>query len=186
MNEFIFESVGPHMRAVRSVAVLIAAAATVGCAYEGLDQEIRKTNAEKQQADGGARVADAAQPRNAEGSHDNGGGAPPETSPPAPPFPIELSLGVALPQTLPEGTAVGCSLEYRFVQGGPDPSWRYAVLAQAANGAQSIHEVPLRQRDTLNWFVAWRPGDGPFHARIVGRGPDGTQRQLSDVIELRE
>lgn len=114
----------------------------------------------------------------------------PAANPPAAVSPsthgVELSLPVALAQTLPGGTAMGFSVNYRFLQGGPQPGWQYAVVVQAADGRRDARELPSGPQGTLQWFVDWKPGDGPFQGQAIGRAPDGTVHPLSDVITFSE
>ena len=95
---------------------------------------------------------------------------------------IRLSAGVALPQTLPTGTAMSFSVDYQFTQGAPNPSWRYVWVVEPSNGPPAKIGVRLQERGTLQAFVLQlRPEHGPFESHIE----DGQGSQLSRSIQLQ-
>lgn len=108
---------------------------------------------------------------------------PPVASPSAPSGPpIRLSAGVALPQNLPSGTAMGFSVDYRYVQGGPEAGSRYVWVIQGNQPDPFRQDVQLQQDGTLQTFVPpWRPEHGPFQCHIE----DGHGKRLSDSAPLR-
>ena len=121
-------------------------------------------------------------------------GNPPEASPPpasprpprAPQRPagpsIRLSAGVALPQSLPTGTAMGMSVDYAFTAGQPQPSLSYVWVIEPAKADPVRQPVELSQRGTLQaFFTQLRPEHGPFNAHI--EGSDGSR--LSRSVSLR-
>jgi hypothetical protein len=100
----------------------------------------------------------------------------------SPSLPVQLSAGVALPQTLPDGTAMGFSVDYQFVQGQPDPNTAYVWVIERSQGAPSRQSVKLSPRGTLQGFVSEiRPEEGPFQTHLE----DGRGNRLSPTIPLR-
>jgi len=95
---------------------------------------------------------------------------------------IRLSAGVALPQSLPTGTAMGMSVDYVFTAGQPVSSQRYVWVIEPAKGNLVKQRVQLSQRGTLQaFFPQLRPENGPFRAYI--ESSDGSR--LSTSISLR-
>jgi len=95
---------------------------------------------------------------------------------------IRLSAGVALPQTLPTGTAVGISVDYQFTQGGPAAGANYVWVIEAAGNNETIKQpVQLSDRGTLQGFTPFRPEHGPFSTHIENY--KGTR--LSKSVSLR-
>ena len=108
---------------------------------------------------------------------------PPETAPQrSAASPIKLSMGVALAQTLPTGTAMGMSVEYEFTAGEPLPSNSYVWVIEPAKGKPVRQPVQLQRSGTLQaFFSQLKPEQGPFSAHI--EGSDGNR--LSKSISLR-
>ena len=112
---------------------------------------------------------------------------PPRSRPPAEPQrrtgpSISLSAGVALPQSLPTGTAMGISVDYTFTIGQPRPSLAYVWVIEAANADSVKQSVQLNLSGTLQqFFTQLRPQHGPFHTHI--ESSDGTR--LSRSMSLR-
>lgn len=103
-------------------------------------------------------------------------------SSPAANFPIQLSAGVALPQTLPTGTAMGFSVDYRWAQGQPDPNAPYYWVIEAAGAPPLRQAVRLDRQGTLQGFaLELRPEHGPFQTYIT----DASGRRLSPIVPLR-
>jgi hypothetical protein len=101
--------------------------------------------------------------------------------------PIQLSAGVALPQSFPTGTVMSFSVDYRFASGGPDPSCRYVWIIRAS-GAADPWEAPvqLQSQGTLQSFVeAWRPEQGPFEAALDEVDAGGKRRRISSTAPLK-
>jgi hypothetical protein len=95
---------------------------------------------------------------------------------------IRLSAGVALPQSLPTGTAMGISVDYTFTIGQPRPREAYVWVIEAANADSVKQPVQLSPSGTLQqFFTQLRPQHGPFHAHI--EASDGTR--LSQSLSLR-
>jgi hypothetical protein len=104
---------------------------------------------------------------------------------PAPRSQIALSAGVALPQTLPEGTAFGFSVDYRFVVGAPASGGRYLWVIVPAQAAAVELPVELEPAGTLQTFVTTlRPEHGPFQSFLAEREEGGTRR-LSALEDMR-
>jgi len=94
---------------------------------------------------------------------------------------IELSTGVALPQTGPEGTMMMFSVEYEFVLGEPNPKSGYVWVIERTKGAPVKQAVRLDKKGTLNTAIFhWRPEEGPFRSHIEDR--DG--KRLSASIDM--
>jgi len=111
-------------------------------------------------------------------------GAAPSLAPAAGPM-VELSAGVALPQTGPTGWMMSFSVDYEFTQGGPDPTSKYGLVIQRAGGQPTISQVQLRERDTLRLSVPeWRKEEGPFQAQLIEVRSDGSRRAISALAEL--
>lgn len=95
---------------------------------------------------------------------------------------IRLSAGVALPQSLPSGTAMGFSVDYEFVSGQPDASARYFWVIKSAQGRAVKQGVHLDRRGTLQGFVLeFQPEQGPFQSSLE----DAQGRKLSELVPLR-
>lgn len=113
----------------------------------------------------------------------------PASAPPTPLEPtgprqpsIHLSAGVALPQSLPTGTAMGFSIDYQFTAGEPSPSSPYAWVIQPSKGQTVIQPVRLSHEGTLQGFVPqFRPENGPFSTHIE----DANGNRLSRSLPLR-
>ena len=112
---------------------------------------------------------------------------PPKTRPQSQPrkpsgVSIKLSAGTALAQSLPTGTAMGFSVDYKFTSGQPDPTAVYMWVIQTGDGAQVAKPMPLESRGTLQDFVPQlRPENGPFRTHIEDQ--QGTR--LSESLQMR-
>ncbi|GEM_PF-1295106 len=97
-------------------------------------------------------------------------------------YPIQLSTGVALAQTLPTGTAMGFSVDYRWVGGQPAPGATYFWVIRAASGPTVRQPVQLQSQGTLQGFALdLRPEHGPFECHLE----DYRGQALSPSIPLR-
>ncbi|MBN1394388.1 MAG: hypothetical protein JW959_05150 [Pirellulales bacterium] len=95
---------------------------------------------------------------------------------------IALDLGVALPQTGPEGTMMMFSVQYEFVSGAPDPKAQYFWVIERAKGAPQKIPCHLQRKHKLETPISgWRPNEGPFHSHIE----DADGKRLSDSIEMK-
>lgn len=95
---------------------------------------------------------------------------------------VRLSAGVALPQTLPDGSVMTFSVDYEFLPGyTPGSQSRYVLVIERPQGPPGRFPVQLRLRDTLAIFTNWPPSEGPFRAHLE----DGFGQRISDSVELR-
>lgn len=86
-------------------------------------------------------------------------------------LPIRLSAGTALPQTLPEGTAMGFSVDYQFAGARPEPNTRYFWVIERAQGLPTKQPVQLKPQGTLQRFIGdFRPEQGPFQTHLEDAG----------------
>jgi hypothetical protein len=96
---------------------------------------------------------------------------------------ISLSAGVALPQTGPEGTMMGFSVDYQFNQGRPQPSEQFFWVIERSQGTPAKIPQKLQPKGTLQGFITtgWRPEQGPFRTHIQ----NSSGRQVSETADLR-
>ncbi|MBN1591033.1 MAG: hypothetical protein JW888_16085 [Pirellulales bacterium] len=95
---------------------------------------------------------------------------------------IRLSAGVALPQSLPTGTAMGMSVDYVFTAGQPESSRQYVWVIEPATGDPVKQPVQLSPSGTLQaFFPQLRPDHGPFLTHV--ESSDGSR--LSTSVSLR-
>ena len=95
---------------------------------------------------------------------------------------VQLSAGVALPQTLPDGTVMSFSVDYQFAQGQPDANAGYVWVIERSRGAPSRQPVKLSPRGTLQAFVAeFRKEEEPFQTFLE----DGRGNRVSQTAPLR-
>lgn len=98
---------------------------------------------------------------------------------------IRLSAGVALPQSLPTGTAMGMSIDYAFA-GGLNPSSTYVWVISSEGGGDVEAEVELAIKGTLQSFVPnLRSEHRPFNCRIEEVLPDGRRLRVSNVATMQ-
>ena len=110
--------------------------------------------------------------------------APSESTQPAPPAgkSIDLSTGVALPQTGPEGTMMMFSVDYEFAAGEPNAKAGYVWVIERTKGAPTKKPVQLKTKGTLEAAVYyWRPEEGPFRSHIEDR----KGKRLSESIDMK-
>lgn len=99
---------------------------------------------------------------------------------------VSLSGGVALAQTLPDGTAMGFSIDYQFTQGGPNQSARYAWVIVPSRGKPVTAAVQLAESGTLqSFFPPLRPEDGPFRCLITEAVSEGQPQPISTTVSLK-
>ncbi len=80
---------------------------------------------------------------------------------------IRLRAAVALPQSLPTGTAMGFSVDYQFIGGTPDSRVQYVWVIKPPSGPAKESVVQLQSRGTLQMFVTeWGPVTGDYKMRI--------------------
>ena len=96
--------------------------------------------------------------------------------------PIQLSAGIAVPQSLPTGTAIGVSVDYRVV-GSFTRSSHYRWIVKSAAG-EATSEVQLESSGTLAaFFLELKPEHRPFTVRIEEVSA-GSQRRVVISNEL--
>jgi hypothetical protein len=111
--------------------------------------------------------------------------AAPADSPAASPARIRLSAGVALPQSLPEGTQIGVSVDYR-VAGDLDSSAQYFLVVSSQAGEMSLPVQIAREGGTLQTFFPpeLRPEHKPFSARLDQQISQGARTSVSNTEQL--
>jgi hypothetical protein len=109
------------------------------------------------------------------------GGTPADLTSPA----IHLSAGVAVPQSLPTGTAMGVSVDYR-ARGSLSSSSRYVFVVKSAAG-EAVNEVQLESSGTLAaFFLELKPEHRPFTVRIEEISPGSLRRVvISNEVTLK-
>ena len=96
-----------------------------------------------------------------------------------------LSAGVALPQSLPTGTAMGMSVDYVLVHAEPPSGGETVWVIEAARGAKV--DVPVRlgaEGSLMEFFPQLKPEDGPFRSYLAVRFSDGRRVPFSDSINM--
>ena len=104
----------------------------------------------------------------------------------AKPF-IKLSVGIALPQTLPDGTQVGVSCDYKLLKPSLNSAAKYLWVIESAKGEIAMEVQIKPQGGNLAGFLPLeiRPGDSPFQARIDEVSTSGSRVTVSNVEPLR-
>ncbi|MBT4866448.1 MAG: hypothetical protein HON53_15195 [Planctomycetaceae bacterium] len=101
-------------------------------------------------------------------------------------LPVHLSAGAALPQSLPNGTAMSFSVDYQFRDGSPNQSNKYFWVIEGNGGKSWPFAIQLANRGTLPLIApSLRPEAGPFSSHILEITPDGSQRRISKSISMR-
>ena len=78
------------------------------------------------------------------------------------------------------------SVDYRFTQGGPDPTATYIWVIERSQGDSHQQAVELNSNGTLQAFVpGWLPGEGPFQSHIAEVSDEEALGKLSSSIPLR-
>ncbi|MSR58189.1 MAG: hypothetical protein EXS05_10995 [Planctomycetaceae bacterium] len=94
-------------------------------------------------------------------------------------MPVRLSAGTALPQSLPEGTAMTFSVDYQVTE-PLNPSSRYVLIVERAGGMTVELSAKIDGIGTQLWLVPnWNPEDAPFQVWIEEIPPTGSRRQVS-------
>lgn len=98
---------------------------------------------------------------------------------------IRLSAGVALPQSLPEGTQIGVSVDYR-VAGDLDSSAQYFLVVSSRAGELSLPIQITREGGNLQAFCPpeLRPEHKPFAGRIEQQISPGERTAVSNTEQL--
>jgi hypothetical protein len=121
---------------------------------------------------------------------------PPVTSTP-PPAPasggdvdLHLKVGVALPQTGPNGTLMGFSVDYYLIAGSLHEEARYSKFYWVIEGMEGFRlatQIPqLKQSDNLLLLKdGWRPENGPYRCYVVEERRDGKRIVVSNVCRMQ-
>lgn len=100
---------------------------------------------------------------------------------------VKLSAGVALPQLLPTGTAIGLSVDYEIVR--PLPTSAQQVMWVIEAGGNRRVEFPVRldqQRGNLMTFAPeLKPEHGPFRCHFEVVMPDGARQIISPTAAMK-
>lgn len=98
---------------------------------------------------------------------------------------FHLTTGVALAQTLPTGTAMGFSVDYRLARGAIHPDAEYYwVIASRSQGKAVLRGRPDRQGALRTFVSQFRPEHGPFETYLE-EVYAGARRRVSKVLPLR-
>ncbi len=102
---------------------------------------------------------------------------------------IRLSTGVALAQTLPDGTGMLCSMDYQWISGGPQPGVEYDWVVEMGNRERMSGSAKVSKRSGTIEFALprVRPERGPFTGAVFIKSatPGVAPQQISDFINLR-
>jgi hypothetical protein len=94
---------------------------------------------------------------------------------------IRLAMGVALPQTGPEGIMMSFSVEYEVIEAQPDRAAEYVCVVERERGKPAKISVRLARQGALPIILnGWRPEEGPFQLHFEDRHG----HRLSASIEL--
>ena len=101
---------------------------------------------------------------------------------------IRLSTGVALAQTLPDGTSVLCSIDYQWVSGGAQQGIQYVWVIELGNGQRMSGPANLSKRSgTVQAILRGvKPDQGPFKGAVFAKSssPGLAPEQLADFINV--
>ena len=100
-------------------------------------------------------------------------------------LPIHLSVGVAVPQLLPEGTQIGVSVEYAITGRLNSSQYHLVIESSAGHCALPVNLSPMR--GTLQDFLppSVRPEHKPFKARIEEKPSKGHSVPVSNTVALQ-
>ncbi len=101
-------------------------------------------------------------------------------------YPAKLSAGVALPQSLPTGTAMAMSVDYVLQGPLPTSAVQTVWVIEAARGGTAALPVPLKTNGNLMTFVTtMKPDDGPFQSYLAVIFSNRTRQPISAKVEMR-
>ena len=139
---------------------LLAALCTLGCTNDYEVAPDYRVGEEKTPAATDAPEAEAKAPQPASGQ-----ATPSQSAAPRSAF-VKLSAGVALPQSLPMGTVMAFSVDYRFAGGGQSGASYFWVIVPD-KGQPVRQPIQLQAHGTLQGFCQQlRPENGPFKSHI--------------------
>ena len=97
---------------------------------------------------------------------------------------FRLKAGVAVPQSLPTGTAMGMSVDYQA--GGLNQSSRYVWVVTSEGGGNVEQAFQPRTQGTLQtFFLDLRPEHRPFNSHIEEVSPGGQRTRVSNVAVMQ-
>jgi len=99
---------------------------------------------------------------------------------------LKLSAGVALPQSLPTGTAVGFSVDYTLDGGQVTRDMKCVWVIEPANGSPIERPVAItRASGELRFFAKdVKPEQGPFSCHVAIVRPDGKKEPISAKVDM--
>ena len=99
--------------------------------------------------------------------------------------PVKLSAGVALPQPLPNGTAMGFSVDYVVLEDLPPSDGEIKWVIESAKESTEV-DVQLDSEGNLTTFApTMKPEDGPFQSYLAIVASDGHKLPISPTIAMR-
>ena len=111
----------------------------------------------------------------------------PATVPPSAPR-IRLSTGVALAQTLPDGTSVLCSIDYQWLSGEAQQGVQYVWVIELGNGQRMTGPANVGKRSgTIQAILRGvKPDQGPFKGAVFAKSssPGLAPEQIAEFINL--
>ncbi len=98
---------------------------------------------------------------------------------------VALSAGVALPQLLPEGTAIGLSVDYHVRQSLPSNAQAVVLVVESGRSTPLELPVQLQRRGTLTGFTYdLKPGDAPFRCWLAVVLSSGQRQRISRTVAM--
>ena len=99
---------------------------------------------------------------------------------------IRLRTAVALPQSLPTGTAMGFSLDYVFSLNAPNADSRYVWVIEPPKGEANQSDVKLSDEGSLSRFVTqWGAKTGTYTTYVDEITSAGKRQTVSNRLKLR-
>ena len=98
---------------------------------------------------------------------------------------MNLSAGIAVPQSLPTGTVMAISVDYE-VYAELKPSFRYALVVKSGAGEIVSEFKPQSSGNLSVFFQQLKPEHRPFTARIEELTPGSNRRTIvSNEVTLK-
>ncbi len=99
---------------------------------------------------------------------------------------VQLTNGLALPQLLPTGTAMGMSVDYELRGTLPSSATQVFWVIEPSQGAQASIPVVLQDQGNLATFVVeMKPDQGPFRCQLVAQLSNGSLTPVSSPVDMR-